>query len=345
MCIPRALNWIHFTHTDMPQSGRDSNGASVTHTNSNMPQPRKWLTPCWEIEPTSQILYEPKQFLDPQNEGPFLLAFILHLHFTLRSFAKNERKWENSDSNEKKKKLTPAHSPTRWCWKIMFSLQPPSPTHVHLFLTTRLSCKLFFFPHSIYCTAGSYTARTHPTAARSTCKQLRLCSKSNSNENDEHKSVMLNIYEAHLSHYTYSLCINSAFTHAMIHARICAQVYRIKVDRSLQPPPTQTQSVSSVVSPLLIGNLARMLTCYWLLYCVTSFQHFAIGARLSGSQLHIQSNPIQFTLQFSPSCKLYNPPTNYSYNLTTSQTKRIPCEILCIWVFSLTHGTVRVKSN
>lgn len=63
----------------------------------------------------------------------------------------------------------------------------------------------------------------------------------------------------------------------MIHARICAQVYRIRVDRSLQPPP-ETQSASSVVSPLLIGNLALMLTCYWLLYCVTSFQHFAIGA-------------------------------------------------------------------
>lgn len=109
--------------------------------------------------------------------------------------------------------------------------------HVHLFLTTRLFHKLFF-SHSIYCTVSSYTARPHPTVARCTCKQLRLCSKSNSTQRkvSNVKSVMLNIYEPHLSRYTYPHCINLAFTHTVIHARICVQVYRMRVDRSLQPP-------------------------------------------------------------------------------------------------------------
>lgn len=52
-----------------------------------------------------------------------------------------------------------------------------------------------------------------------------------------------------------------------------------ETSRSLQqhfiPPPRMT---SSVVSSLLIGNLPPMLTCYWLVYCEASRQHFTIAA-------------------------------------------------------------------
>lgn len=88
----------------------------------------------------------------------------------------------------------------------------------------------------LYSTYTSHSRSQHVQAAPSV-----LSIQLNSNINDKRRSVALNISEAHLSHHTYLLCINSAFTLAVIHARICARVYRIRVDRSLQPlhhPPT-----------------------------------------------------------------------------------------------------------
>lgn len=118
-----------------------------------------------------------------------------------------------------------------------------------IFLSLLVSLASCFFPlyilysRLLYSTYTSHSCAQHVQAALSV-----LSIQLNSNKNDKHKSVALNIYEAHLSHYTYSLCINSAFTHAMIHARICAWVYRIRVDRSLQPPQPNPECVICCLS-------------------------------------------------------------------------------------------------
>lgn len=91
---------------------------------------------------------------------------------------------------------------------------------------------------------------------------------------------------------------------------------------ALHPPPPRI--TSSVVSPLLIGNLPPMLTCYWLVYCVASRQHFTIAAiqarqALLGSQLHIQFNSLSNLAQTESSST--HPPTAFlQFNTPTRCT-------------------------
>lgn len=79
--------------------------------------------------------------------------------------------------------------------------------------------------------------------------------------------------------HKYSPTIRSRFSRASIHAHACVHTCRTMGDlripaAAVPPPPGIT---SSVVTPLLIGNLPAVPTCYWLVWCVASQQHFAIA--------------------------------------------------------------------
>lgn len=111
---------------------------------------------------------------------------------------------------------------------------------------------------------------------------------------------MLNIYAPLLLH----ICVNTAC------ARICAQVYRrtkdSQIPAAVPPPHPQTQSASSVVTPLLIGNLPATLTCYWLVYCVTSVRYRSDLSKAASSTF----NSIHFnSLSNLAQAASFNPPT------------------------------------
>lgn len=139
-----------------------------------------------------------------------------------------------------------------------------------IFLSLLVSLASCFFPlyilysRLLYSTYTSHSCAQHVQAALSV-----LSIQLNSNKNDTHKSVALNIYEAHLSHYTYSLCINSAFTHAMIHARICAWVYRIRVD---SPPPAKPGVCHLLSLHCWLGTLHE---CWPAIGCFSVWLHFS----------------------------------------------------------------------
>lgn len=188
-------------------------------------------------------------------------------------------------------------------------LHSGSPTYVHPFLSSPLFCYML-----LYCTYSTYkwvcihwmhmwgspVYTLHATQIGNKVMHIHYTCKT---------------YESYL---LYSLIINPPFTHIAIYAyTYCMHTHVEKCETFtfLQqhsiPLPRIT---SSVVSPLLIGNLPPVLTCYWLVYCVASRQHFTIAiirARwgLLCSQLHIRFNSLSNFAQTE--CSTTHPPTAF----------------------------------
>lgn len=188
-------------------------------------------------------------------------------------------------------------------------LHSGSPTYVHPFLSSPVFCYML-----LYCTYSTY-------------KWLCICwmhmwgSPVYTLHVTQIVNKVMHIHDTcktHESYLSYSFFINPPFTHIAIYAyTYCLHTHVGKCETfpfPLQDSIPLPRITSSVVSPLMIGNLPAVLTCYWLVYCVASRQHFTIAiirARrgLLGSQLHIRFNSLSNLAQTE--CSTTHPPTAF----------------------------------